>query len=221
MFEQILKHRLIPVVEIDSADHAAPLVQALLEGGIAIVEITLRTDAAIAAIATIRRNFTEMLVGAGTVLNPEDARRTLDAGAQFGVAPGLNADVVGVFSNAGVPFIPGVVTPTEIEYAMRLNCTLLKFFPAQAAGGVEYLKAIAGPYGSRGIRFCATGGIGLGTMGEYLAVPGVSAVGGSWIATRAQIAAEQWSTVTRNASASLAELERLGLSDSPAHGETA
>jgi len=117
--------------------------------------------------------------------------------------------------------IPGVVTPTEIESAMRLNCALLKFFPAQAAGGVAYLKAVSGPYGSRGIRFCATGGIGPDTMAEYLALPSVTSVGGSWMATRAQIAGGQWSTITRNASASRAALERLGLSGSRALGETA
>jgi 2-dehydro-3-deoxyphosphogluconate aldolase/(4S)-4-hydroxy-2-oxoglutarate aldolase len=211
MFERLLSHRLIPVVEIDAPDHAAPLAEALLEGGISIIEVTLRTPAAFDAIARIRTEFTEMLVGAGTVLNPEDAMRTLDAGTQFGVSPGLNADVVDVFRTARVPFVPGVLTPTEIESALTLDCTLLKYFPAQAAGGVAYLKAISHPYGSRGIRFCATGGIGLDSIGDYLALPSVSAIGGSWMATREQIGGEQWSTITRNSMAALARLETLGM----------
>lgn len=162
-----------------------------------------------------------MLVGAGTVLNEDDARRALDAGAQFGVSPGLNADVVGVFQAADLPFVPGVVTPTEMESAMRLDCLLLKFFPAQAAGGVAYLKAITGPYGSRGIRICATGGIGPDSMGEYLALPVVTAVGGSWMATREQIAGRQWSPITRNSASAVARLEQLGITLPGRPGATA
>lgn len=221
MFERLLSHALIPVVEIDSADHAEPLAEALLNGGISIVEVTLRTGAAIEAIARIRRKYPQMLVGAGTVLNDEDAQRTLDAGAQFGVSPGINVDAVGVFRSAGVPFIPGVLTPTEIESALRLNCTLLKFFPAQAAGGTAYLKAVSGPYASRGIRFCATGGIGLDSMGEYLALPSVSAVGGSWMASRELIGGEQWSTITRHCKSAMSALERLGISTEQTSGESA
>jgi len=220
MFERLLSHPLIPVVEIDSADHAEPLAEALLDGGISIVEVTLRTDAAIEAIARIREKFSQMLVGAGTVLNDEDAQRSLDAGAQFGVAPGLNADVVGMFRSAGVPFIPGVLTPTEIDSALRLDCTLLKFFPAKAAGGAAYLKAVSGPYGSRGIRFCATGGIGLDSMGEYLALPGVSAVGGSWMASREFIVSEQWSTITRHSKSAISALQRLGIATQQISGES-
>ena len=195
--------RVIPVVAIDNPDQAEPLAEALLKGGIDVIEVTFRTAAAGAAIARIAARFPEMNVGAGTVLTVDLADQALNAGATFGVAPGLNPDVVEHFGKRNALFIPGVVTPSEIERALGLGCKLLKFFPAEPAGGVDMLKALAGPYAFYGIKFCATGGLNLENMKDYLALPTVAAIGGSWIATRQQIACGEWNTITRQAEETL------------------
>ncbi len=195
--------RVIPVVAIDNPDQAEPLAEALLKGGIDVIEVTFRTAAAGAAIARIAARYPEMNVGAGTVLTVDLADQALNAGATFGVAPGLNPDIVEHFGKRNALFIPGVVTPSEIERALGLGCKLLKFFPAEPAGGVDMLKALAGPYAFYGIKFCATGGLNLENMNDYLALPTVAAIGGSWIATRQQIACGEWNTITRQAEETL------------------
>jgi 2-dehydro-3-deoxyphosphogluconate aldolase/(4S)-4-hydroxy-2-oxoglutarate aldolase len=189
----------IPVVVIDDADDAEPLAEALLAGGLDVVEVTFRTAAAPAALERILRRFPEMLVGAGTVVTREQARRCLDLGVSFAVAPGFNAETLRLFVEGGVPFVPGVLSPSEIESAYGHGCTLLKFFPAEAAGGAKMVRALAGPYGPLGIRFCPTGGVTLDNLAEYLAVPEVFAVGGSWLASKRQIADKQWSVITQQA----------------------
>jgi len=192
----LTRHPILPVIVIDDADDAEPLAEALLAGGLDLIEVTLRTPAALAALERILRRFPEMLVGAGTVVTREQAERCLDLGVSFGVAPGFNPETVRLFQQAGVPFLPGVLTPSEIEAAYGQGCTLLKFFPAEAAGGPKMLKALAGPYGSLGIRFCPTGGVTLDNLKEYLSLPQVFAVGGSWLASQRQIAEKQWDAVT-------------------------
>ena len=143
--EHILDHLtsrpIIPVIEVNNADDAVPLARALLAGGIDVIEVTFRTAAAADAIARIISEVPQMHVAAGTVVNPQQAQRALDLGVSFGVAPGLNADTVKRFQDAGTLFIPGVVTPSEIEQGLSLDLTLLKFFPAEAAGGIAMLKA--------------------------------------------------------------------------------
>lgn len=204
VLQELLSRQIIPVIVIEDAKDAVPLAGALLEGGMDVIEITFRTAAAAEAISQIAAKFPEMLVGAGTVLNPIQARQAMDAGARFGLAPGLNPGTVTIFQQSNILFIPGVMTPSEIEQGMALGCRLLKFFPAEALGGASMLAALAGPYASQDISFCPTGGIGLDNMNAYLALPCVAAIGGSWLATRQQIAEQDWRIITAQAKQALA-----------------
>ena len=199
MLEELLKRPIIPVIVIDDPEAAVPLAGALLEGGIDVIEITFRTAAAAESITRIRTALPDMLVGAGTVLTAEQADRAIDAGAGFGLAPGFNSEVVVHFNGRGGHFIPGVMTPSDIERALDVDCTLMKFFPAGPAGGIPMLQALAGPYAGHGVRFCPTGGITPANMADYLALDIVFAVGGSWLATKEQIADRDWSSITRQA----------------------
>ncbi|MCB1058231.1 MAG: bifunctional 4-hydroxy-2-oxoglutarate aldolase/2-dehydro-3-deoxy-phosphogluconate aldolase [Acidobacteria bacterium] len=205
MSERLAARPVIPVIVIDDENDAEPLAEALLEGGLDVIEVTCRTAAASAALARILRAFPQMFVGAGTVVTREQALQVLDLGVSFGVAPGLNPDTLSLFADAGVPFLPGVQTPTEIERALSLGLRLLKFFPAGAAGGAKMLAALAGPYGPLGVRFCPTGGVSLDNMNEYLALREVFAVGGSWLASKSQIAGKEWSAITRQTREALAK----------------
>jgi 2-dehydro-3-deoxyphosphogluconate aldolase/(4S)-4-hydroxy-2-oxoglutarate aldolase len=193
--EWIGRAGVVPVVTIDSADAALPLADALLEGGLPIVEITFRTAAAAQAIARICGTRPEMLVGAGTVVTPDNLREAIDSGARFGVAPGLNREIVAAARRAGMLFIPGVCTPSEIEQALAAECPLLKFFPAEAGGGVEMLKAMTAPYAHFGLRYMPSGGVKLANVAAYLAVDSVDAVGGTWIATKHDLIEKNWRAI--------------------------
>lgn len=193
----IIEKRLMPVVVIDRAEDAPLLAEALLEAGLNIIEITLRTDAAIKSIEVILNDFPEMVVGAGTVLDASIIGRLVDIGVHFGVSPGLNEEVVAEARRLVLPFLPGVVTPTEVERALTLELKLLKFFPAQQAGGPAYLKALAGPYANTGVRFIPLGGVNLENAADYLALPVVAAVGGSWFVSRELINAGSFVEITR------------------------
>jgi 2-dehydro-3-deoxyphosphogluconate aldolase/(4S)-4-hydroxy-2-oxoglutarate aldolase len=196
MLNELLKRPVIPVIVIDDADDAEPLAEALLNGGMDVIEVTCRTAAAPEALARIKKAFPEMLLGAGTVVTPEQARMCIDVGVSFGLAPGLNPETVNYFRDHTTLFIPGVMTPSEIEQGLSLGCTMLKFFPAGAAGGPMMLKNMAAPYLSLGVRFCPTGGVNLENMVEWLNMPMVSAIGGTWLATKQQIADKQWKVIT-------------------------
>jgi len=196
-------HPVVPVIVLDDPEHAEPLAEALLEGGLKIIEITFRTEAAAESIDRIARRFPEMAVGAGTVVTPVQAKRALEAGSGFGLAPGTDPATIGVFRDAGIPFVPGVATPSEVQAAFREGCRLLKFFPAGNMGGIAMLKALAAPYANLGIRFCPTGGVSPANLSDYLALPSVFAVGGSWIATRADIAGRNWKRISENARVAL------------------
>jgi 2-dehydro-3-deoxyphosphogluconate aldolase/(4S)-4-hydroxy-2-oxoglutarate aldolase len=187
--------RVVPVVTINDEADAVGLAEALAAGGLPIAEITFRTDAAAEAIANIRAARPDMLVGAGTVLDRETLDRALDAGAEFIVAPGFNPGVVAHAQARGVAAVPGVVTPSEVEAAMSLGLRVLKFFPAEASGGPGYLSAIRATYPS--VRFMPTGGVNLGNLGAYLALPNVIATGGTWIATADAIANQRWDEITQ------------------------
>jgi 2-dehydro-3-deoxyphosphogluconate aldolase/(4S)-4-hydroxy-2-oxoglutarate aldolase len=184
----------VPVVEIADAEAAVPLAEALLEGGIGCAEITFRTGAAAAAIAAIRRAVPEMTVGAGTILTPEQVNVARDAGAAFLVSPGFGPSVVRRAAEVGLPILPGACTPTEIQAALEAGIRVVKFFPAEAAGGIPYLRALTGPF--RDVGFVPTGGIDAGNLAEYLAVPGVLACGGSWFVRKEWIAAGDFAAVT-------------------------
>ncbi|MBV9946494.1 MAG: bifunctional 4-hydroxy-2-oxoglutarate aldolase/2-dehydro-3-deoxy-phosphogluconate aldolase [Myxococcales bacterium] len=187
----------VPVVEIDDAERAVELARALLDSGLAVVEITFRTSAAASAIAAISRSHREMLVIAGTVTAPDQVKAAVEAGAQLLVAPGLNPRVVQAAGDAAVEMVPGVCTPTEVERALEAGCSVVKFFPAEAIGGVRFLRALAAPYGPVG--WIPTGGITLDLLPQYLALPSVIACGGSWIAPRAEINAGAWASITERA----------------------
>jgi 2-dehydro-3-deoxyphosphogluconate aldolase/(4S)-4-hydroxy-2-oxoglutarate aldolase len=170
---------IIPVVSIPKLEHALPLAEALLEGGLPCAEITFRTVAAAEAVARIRSRFPEIFLGAGTVLTIEQAETAISAGAEFIVSPGTNLTVVDYCLSKGVTIFPGVCTPTEIEMALSKGVDALKFFPAEPMGGVKFLQAICAPY--RNVRFIPTGGIDTTNIGQYLALPQVVACGGSWM----------------------------------------
>lgn len=207
MLKELTKRPIIPVIAIENAEDAVPLAEALLKGGMDVIEVTFRTAAAAAAIQRIARALPEMLLGAGTILTKDQAQAALDAGIKFGLAPGLNPEIVNFFRSAGVLFIPGVMTPSEIEQGLALGCKLQKFFPAGPAGGVPMLQALAGPYSGQKLQFCPTGGVNLDNMNDYLALPMVASIGGSWLATKQQIAKKQWSVITDQVRAALAKIK--------------
>ena len=208
--KRINEKRVVPAVTIERIEHAVPVAEALIAGGLDIIEITLRTPVAEEAIRQIVKAFPEALVGAGTILTEEQVTATIDAGAQFGVAPGLNAAVVNKSKQAGMPFIPGVITPSEIEEALSLGCRLQKFFPAAPAGGVALLDAMSKPYAHTGIQFIPLGGISPANMCEYLKLSCVAAIGGSWIADKKLIAAEDFAAITKNAADAIATAQSAG-----------
>lgn len=204
LFDQPDNPLIMPVIVINDAERAIPLAEALLKGGLNWIEITLRTDAAMESIRRIAKALPEMRVGAGTVVTEELAQKAIDAGATFGLAPGFSRKILRVFKMNQTPFIPGVCTPTEITNAFEHGYTKLKFFPAEPAGGADYLKAANAPFKSYGIQFCPTGGLSLANMADYLALPEVFTIGGSWLATGSQIANAEWSTITEQTRAALA-----------------
>lgn len=209
MLDELLKRPVIPVIVIDDANDAEPLAEALLKGGMDVIEVTCRTAAAPEALARIKKSFPEMLVGAGTVVTLDQAQLCIDIGVSFGLAPGLNPDTVKFFQDNDTLFIPGIMTPSEIEQGLSLGCKMLKFFPAGAAGGVNMLKNFAAPYAPFGVKFCPTGGVNLDNMNEWLSLPVVSAIGGSWLATKQQIADKQWNVITEQVKAALAKASEL------------
>jgi 2-dehydro-3-deoxyphosphogluconate aldolase/(4S)-4-hydroxy-2-oxoglutarate aldolase len=177
--KKIRSFRLVPVAVIEDAGVALDLADALLAVGLPIIEVTFRTEVAVEAIARIAKH------------------RPLAAGAQFGVAPGLNERTVEAAAKAGMDFIPGIATPSEVEIALELNLKLLKFFPAEQAGGVNLLKALEGPYGQTGVQFIPTGGVNIRNLKDYLGLKSVVAVGGSWFVDKKLVAAGAWATITR------------------------
>lgn len=191
--ETLATHRLVPVIVLDEASQAEPLANALVAGGLPVAEVTLRTPAGIEAIAALKSR-DDLLLGAGTVLSAEQAVAAIDAGAKFIVSPGLDEQVVAACAERKVPICPGVSTATELQRAVNLGLKLVKFFPAEAIGGVKLLKALSAPF--PGVQFVPTGGIGAGNVRDYLAVPSVLACGGSWMVKRDWIERGEWDTLT-------------------------
>jgi len=197
LFEDIYTMGVIPVLEIEHMDRAAPLAEALFSGTLPLAEITLRTDAALASIRSIARDVPHILVGAGTVINRAQAEAACDTGAKFLVSPGLAEEVIVWAQEQHVPIIAGAVTATEIMRAIDLGLTLLKFFPAEAMGGLKIIKAISDPFPQ--MRFIPTGGIRMENLAEYLRAEKIHAVGGSWMAKRQMIADGKFDEITRMA----------------------
>ncbi len=183
--ERLAEFRIVPVLVLNSVEEGLKWGGLLSSNGLAVAEITFRTKAAPEIIRALTSEFPDLYVGAGTVLNPADLKLAKDAGAAFAVAPGFNPAIVRAAAELDMAFAPGIMTPGEIEQAFALGCPFLKFFPAEAAGGVKLLKAMAQPYRHLGIKFMPTGGVSVENAAEYLAVPEIAAVGGTWLAKAA------------------------------------
>ena len=187
VFERLSSARIIPVVEITDVGRAVELARTLSAGGLPIMEVTLRTPVALDSIRAIRAELPDFIVGAGTLLTAEHVARAVEAGAHFGVSPGFTSVLSAAASDHDLPFIPGTVTASEVLAAAEYGHTHLKFFPAEQSGGAPVIAALAAPLAGHGIRFMPTGGIRLAGLSDYLALAGVFAVGGTWIAPRSAI----------------------------------
>lgn len=210
MLDQIESGGVVSVLIIEEVEHAVPLAQALLAGGVNAMELTLRTDAAVEGLRQIREQVPEMLAGIGTVLNEDQIDEIVAAGAQFAVSPGLNPRVVRKAQAAGLPFAPGVMTPSDIEAAIELGCRELKFFPAEPSGGLTTLNSIRAPYAHLGVRFIPLGGVNARNMESWLQNDGVFAVGGSWLTPKDVVQSGDWNEVTRRAAEAREIADRVG-----------
>jgi 2-dehydro-3-deoxyphosphogluconate aldolase/(4S)-4-hydroxy-2-oxoglutarate aldolase len=181
---------------VENVAHAVPLSRALLAGGIDAIELTLRTPVALEALTAVCAGVPEILIGAGTILTPETAVQVKEAGAHFGVSPGMNPRVIQAAQGAGLPFAPGISTPTDLEGAIEQGCRFVKFFPAEASGGISYLRSMAAPYRHLDIRYFPLGGVNAGNMIDYLNEDNVPTVGGSWIVKKDLVMNEDWDGIT-------------------------
>ena len=186
-------HSVIPVITLDRVEDAVPLAQALVAGGLQVLEVTLRTEAAVEGIREIVKHVPDAIVGTGTVCNEQQIKLSEDLGCQFMISPGATDKLLEAGAQSSVPFLPGIASVSELMRGMEYGHRDFKFFPAEAAGGTSVLKAFAGPFGD--VRFCPTGGIGLHNVVEYLALPNVLCVGGSWIAQTNLIRQQAWSEI--------------------------
>ena len=197
MIETLGKAGIIPVIVIEREEQAVPLAKALVKGGLPVLEVTFRTQAAAGAIAAICREVPEAVVGAGTLLTPQMVRDAKAAGAVFGVAPGFDPAVVAEAKAQGLPFCPGIATASELSQALTAGCELVKFFPAEAAGGVTMIKNLLGAFRFTGVKFMPTGGVNLSNVGDYLAVPEIACCGGTWIVPKDALAAGDWAKIEK------------------------
>ena len=184
----------IPVLTIERVEHAVPLARALVAGGVKTLEVTLRTDVAVAAATAIIAEVPEAIVGIGTILNPADLDRARALGAKFGISPGATPELLKAAAAGDLPFVPGIATASELMQALAHGFDLAKFFPAEQAGGIKALRALAGPFPN--VRFCPTGGIGAANAATWLAEPNVLCVGGSWLCPAADIRSGNWAGIT-------------------------
>lgn len=202
LLDTLAKLKIIPVIAIEDSADIVPLGKALVDNGLPVAEITFRTPAAVEAIRLLRAAQPDMLIGAGTVLNRLQMEQALAAGASFIVSPGLNPNTVRAAQALNVPILPGVNNPSDIEAALELGLSALKFFPAEPSGGIKMVKALLGPYGQ--IRLMPTGGVGTANIRDYLAIPGVVACGGSWMVEPELLKRRDWVEVGRRVAAAVA-----------------
>lgn len=195
LYEIMTGQAVIPVIVIDDADDAVPLARALVAGGLPAIEITLRTEAALPAIEQIAQQVPDAIVGAGTVLNGKQYEQVVSAGARFAVSPGFTREIAAAALGSAVPLLPGSTTASEVMRAIELGYSLLKFFPAEQSGGAPFLKSLASPFG--GVHFCPTGGVSVDNAKDYLGLPNVLCVGGSWVAPKADVTAGNWDKITK------------------------
>ena len=194
VIEELCGYRVIPVVVLNRAEDAAPLAKALCEGGLKCAEVTFRTDAAQEAIRIMSREYPDMMVGAGTVLTTDQVDRAVSAGARFIVSPGFDPEVVDYCIDKNIPVVPGCITPSEVAQGVKRGLELIKFFPAEQAGGVAMIKALAAPF--TGVRFMPTGGINAGNLEQYLSFPKIAACGGSWMVKADLIDSKDFEKIT-------------------------
>lgn len=192
----------IPVIVLERVEHAVPMARALVEGGVRVLEVTLRTPAALACIEAIAREVPQAVLGAGTLRSIADVRAARDAGCQFGVSPGYTAPLAAACREFGLPLLPGVATASEVMAANDDGLSFLKFFPAVAAGGIGMLKALAGPFPD--VVFCPTGGVTVETAPQFLALPNVRVCGGSWLTPADALARGDWARINALARAASA-----------------
>ena len=200
ILQRLQRSRVVAGFSVDRVDEAVPISEALLAGGIDSIELTLRTDAAMDAVRAISQNVPDIMIGVGTILRPDQAIAVKEAGAHFGVSPGMNPRVIKAAQVVGLPFATGIVTPTHVEAAIELGCYLVKFFPAESSGGLNYLRSMAAPYKHLGIRYFPLGGVNTGNMMEYLNDEIIAAVGGSWIVKSDLVKSKDWAGITERAS---------------------
>ena len=210
LYPRLQKYAVIPVVAVESIADALPLADALIEGGLPVAEITFRTAVAADVIAKLKKERPQLLLGAGTLVTLENLRKARACGAQFGVAPGLSPQIVREAGKLEMPFIPGVMTPSDIEAALSSGISVLKFFPAEASGGVNMIKALTAPYAHMGIKLMPTGGINLTNLQAYLSLAGVLMVGGTWIAKKEDIAAHRWDVIKANCHEVVKRIAQIG-----------
>ena len=192
---------IVAVLIIDKLEHALPVAKALIEGGVDAIELTLRTPVALDAASIIKKEVPEMTLGFGTVLTTEQVKAVVDVGADFAVAPGCNPKVIAEAGRQNLSFAPGIMTATDIEMALELGCRVLKYFPAETSGGMKHLTSLSAPYQYLGLTFIPLGGLNIDNARTYLESPLITAIGGSWVAKRSLIQAENWDVITSNARA--------------------
>jgi 2-dehydro-3-deoxyphosphogluconate aldolase/(4S)-4-hydroxy-2-oxoglutarate aldolase len=198
--DEIAKAGIIAVLEIENEQNAVPLAKALLEGGITVIELALRTPAAFPSISLIAKEAPQMFIGIGTIIELGQAAKVKkENGVRFGVSPGINPLIVKEAIVADLPFAPGIATPSEIEQAISLGCRVVKFFPAEGMGGLNFLKSINAPYNHLGIKYIPLGGVTPENLANYAGFSPVLAIGGSWIATKDLINAQNWAEITKRA----------------------
>jgi len=197
IIETLGKAGIVPVIVIEREEQAVPLAKALVKGGLPVLEVTFRTKAAAAAIAAIRREVPEAVLGAGTLLTPQMVKDAKAAGAVFGVAPGFDPVVMAAAKEADLPMCPGIATASELSQALSAGCTMVKFFPAEAAGGVGMIKNLLGAFRFTGMRFMPTGGVKPANVADYLAVPEVACCGGTWIVPKDALAANDFAAIEK------------------------
>jgi 2-dehydro-3-deoxyphosphogluconate aldolase/(4S)-4-hydroxy-2-oxoglutarate aldolase len=204
VFANLERSAIVAVLIIERVDDAVPVAEALFAGGVDAMELTLRTPAAISALRKIRAQVPGMLAGIGTILTTDQVAQVVDCGAAFGVAPGTNPRVVSAAVTAGLPFAPGICTPSDIERALEFDRRVLKFFPAEPSGGLKYLETIAAPYQHLGVKYLPLGGLNETNCGPWLQNKLVGSIGGSWLAPKDKIAANDWAGITTAARRAIA-----------------
>ena len=198
VFKKIKKHRVIAVLEIDSLENVTPVCETLLSSGISVIELALRTEVAQKATEQIIKNFPQIIVGLGTVLNEDQVKFAIDSGVSFAVAPGCNPKIIDLAKKNNLLFSPGICSPTDIEISLDYGCDVLKFFPAENSGGIKYLNSINNPYKHLNLNYIPLGGINISNVKNYIDSDLILAVGGSWLAPKQLINSKKWKLISSN-----------------------